>query len=372
MLRSSLIGQPAVDEEGFSVPPPDRHRTLWDEPDEELSTPTMQSTPIKPLQPSAAATSKAPGASTLAVPSLAPATSGFAQTFDSSPAGSQENLSTHSGSNKFNLAMAPAPIHESEESRQAALQKMQQTLQMPPSQPSRRSTVRGRRDVRNTMFGGAPVLGEDADGLGMNGADRPGVDRQSSVSSFSSNNPFESPSVTSAPAMPIARGHGLRANITEVVNVIMRGGQVQRLQINGEIHLGLRGTDASGAIHIRLDAFERLEKIAPNPQYLAQVPDRPGEYLLNSDTLAAASQKATAKGTLLFKYQVHVSPGSEQSALPLIMEPAFLCKDGETRMILNYRLNPDVVPSLGSLALVATFEPGLSVSNVQAKPSTLR
>jgi hypothetical protein len=279
------------------------------------------------------------------------------------------------------MAMTTAPIQESEEDRQAALQKMQQTLQLPPQQPSRRNTTRGRRDVRNTMYGfngglptseepetmDSPIAPSATGGLDDIGTTTPRP--RASLSSLS-NNPFESPALA-APSMPIASGQGLRANITEAINVIMRAGEVQRLQITGEIHLGLQlqGPTSHGPIHIRLDAFERLEKIAPNPQYLAQVPDRPGEYLLNSETLASASSKATAKGTLLFKYQVHVTPGSEQSVLPLLLEPAFLCKDGETRMILNYRTNPDQARGLGGLSLIAAFEPGPAVSNVQAKPA---
>lgn len=274
--------------------------------------------------------------------------------------------------------MTTAPIQESEEERQAALEKMQQTLQLPPPQPSRRNTTRGRRDVRNTMYGfnGTGGMSEEPDAMdspttpsSANGAGIVTPRQQASMSSLS-NNPFESPALA-APSMPIASGQGLRANITEAINVIMRGGEIQRLQITGEIHLALhlQSPTSHGPIHIRLDAFERLEKIAPNPQYLAQVPDKPGEYLLNSETLAGASSKATGKGTLLFKYQVHVSPGSELATLPLILEPAFLCKDGETRMILNYRTNQDKAKGLSGLSLMATFEPGPAVSNVQAKPA---
>jgi hypothetical protein len=148
---------------------------------------------------------------------------------------------------------------------------------------------------------------------------------------------------------------------------------VQRIQINGEIHLSLRiGVSAdSGPIHIRLTSFEQLEKIAPNPAYLAQVPDRPGEYFLNPEVLASVTTQGPSKGTLLFKYQVHVPPGQESSVLPLILEPAFMCKDGETRMILHYRGNSTPAYSSAKfhdLTLLAAFAPGPSVSNVQAKP----
>lgn len=386
------------------MPPPDRHRALWEEPSDDLPAP-IKSTPA---------------GATVPAPSTAPST-GFAQNFSESPSGSQENLSSTASSvnqqqPKLNLALAQAPIQESEEERQAALAKVQQTLQMPPSQPSRRGTVaRGRRDVRNTMFGApgvalqgsgssesgspgpTPTLGSGI-GLGSpfsqsnGGAGAPPiVTRQSSTSSVGSNNPFDSPSIAAAPGlsssvMATSTDPGLRASMTETINVIMKSGTVSRLQITGEIHLSLRPTaqSASGPIHIRLNAFESLEKIAPNPAYLAQVPDKPGEYFLNSEVLAAATARgpshtsgagaggAAHKGTLLFKYQVHVQPGKETGLIPLLLDPAFSCKEGETRMILNYNsTSSSILPTsaLRNVSLIAAFNPGPSISNVQTKPA---
>ena len=383
------MSTPPVDEEGFSVAPADRHRNPWEDPNELVPTP-VQAAPVSSVE----------------------GTPGFAQTFNSSPDGSQDSLPTtgslQNSGPKLNLAMTQQPIQESEEERQAALQKIQQTLAMPSQQPSRRATVaRGRRDVRNTMFGSAaedgtmpssgkglpmPPLSETGEGSlastlrlpsanddYANGIERPHlIARQASLSSVSSNNPFDSPGLAPALSpslMATASEPGLRASITETISIIMRQAEVQRVQINGEIHLSLRQASVSqgdGPIHIRLTSFEQLDKIAPNPAYLAQVPDRPGEYFLNSEVLATATQKGSAKGTLLFKYQVHVPAGKERTAAPLILEPAFQCKDGETRMILNYRVNPDSPLSsagITNLSILAIFSPGVSVTNVQAKPA---
>ena len=342
------VSAPPVDEEGFSVAPADRHRNPWEDPNELAPTPAQQ--------PAAASQ---------------PPTSAFAQTFSSSPSSSMDNISANG--QRLNLALTSQPIQESEEERQAALQKMQQTLQMP--QPSRRQTIaRGRRDVRNTMFAGATEDGmskipAESPATYTNG-DRPGMGRSAS----SSTNPFDSPGLMSPVGVNelSLRDPGLRASITETISLIMRNGEVQRVQINGEIHLSLRlgsPSQSAGPIHIRLSSFEQLEKIAPNPAYLAQVPDKPGEYFLNSEVLASATQKATAQGTLLFRYQVHVPAGKEMAVVPLILEPAFSCKDGETRMILNYRVNPGSrLSPLTDLSFLASFAPGVAVSNVQAKP----
>ncbi|WWC58213.1 uncharacterized protein I303_100749 [Kwoniella dejecticola CBS 10117] len=392
-IQGSTSSAPPVDEEGFSVAPADRHRSLWEEPNEVVPA-----------------------------PSTAQSQTHFGTTFTSSPSASQENLSSSASSQhappKLNLSLAPAPIQESEEERQAALQKMQQTLQMPPSQPSRRSTIaRGRRDVRNTMFAGG-LSEEQSSGLGglalgkvsepeerladsptsaasptsfTNGTgnglgDRPGqVARQVSMSSVTSNNPFDSPSLggptLTQPTLPSTSSEaGLRANLNETINVIIKNKEVTKIQITGEIHLSLRPTRSqptTGPIHIRLTSFETLEKIAPNPAYLAQVPDRPGEYFLNSEVLASAtsSSKSTSsdKGALLFKYVVHIQPGKEGSSAPLMLDPAFLCKEGETRMILNYSLQSqsqqNALEGLNNVSFVAIFGNGPAVNNVQAKPA---
>nr|XP_031863520.1 uncharacterized protein CI109_000770 [Kwoniella shandongensis]KAA5530592.1 hypothetical protein CI109_000770 [Kwoniella shandongensis] len=380
-IQDSTTLAPPVDEEGFSVAPSDRHRNPWEDPNELVPTPAHNNNT-------------------------------FTRNFTASPNASQENLPSSGSSQnqtqpRLNLSLAPKPIQETEEERQAALQRVQQTLQMPPSQPSRRSTIaRGRRDVRNTMFAGSTddgslglgglslhkvaepeeeLVESPSSGIGspvpVNGHSSAShqVARRTSSASVTSNNPFDSPGLTQGISLPVtvaSSDPGLRANLNESINVILRGKEVQRIQITGEIHLSLRpgaGSPATtGPIHIRLNAFERLEKIAPNPAYLAQVPDRPGEYFLNSEVLAAATAKspASGKGTLLFKYVVHVQPGKETSSAPLILDPAFLCKDGETRMILNYRLNEtSPIQSLSNVTFIAAFAPGPAVNNVQAKPA---
>lgn len=380
-----------MDEDGFSVAPADRHRNPWDEPDE--------SVPVEVLAPSAPISAKSGGFAPASA--LSPAES-IGETTDSS-------FAPQSSQPRLNLALATAPIQESEEERIAALEKMQQKLQLqPPQQPSRRQTMaRGRRDVRNTMFGGVPDsnggLGASTPveqlelnsngtetrlaGLGQPQPNAPNTvsapaalvsqNRQLSVSSVSSNNPFDSPGLNSDFASNFApeTGTGLRATMLETFNVIMREGKVTRLQINGEIHLSLRLASADrstqGPIHIRIGEFERLEKIAPNPSYLAQVPERPGEYFLNAEVLASSS--GTPKGTLLFRYQVHVPPGHELNTLPLLLDPAFRAADGETRMILNLKRNSESALSASStvtnLSVITSFGPGPNVSNVQAKPA---
>ncbi|WVQ76222.1 hypothetical protein IAR50_005887 [Cryptococcus sp. DSM 104548] len=403
---------PPVDDEGFSVAPSDRHRNPWENPNELIPSPT--------------------GGSTSASHPTSPTGNNafFSQNFTSSPNASSENLDSSAGQPRLNLSLADKPIQESDEARQAALAKMQQTLQLPPpgGAPNRRSTIARRgRDVRNTMFGGPTDDGSQGFGFGSGSvvgasagatmlpklsepeerlAESPTsarsatfnresipspspMGRRTSLSSVSSNNPFDSPGLvisgmtgmTPHVATTSTDHPGLRANISEMVNVIFKSKAVSRIQITGEVHLSLRHDLAvtpapEGPIHLRLTQFEKLEKIAPNPAYLAQVPDRPGEYFLNAEVLAAATAKAplgsgASKGTLLFKYVVHIQPGKEAAFLPLTLDPAFQCKEGETRMILHYTCSESPSLSLqgANATIVAAFAPGPAITNVQAKPA---
>lgn len=286
---------------------------------------------------------------------------------------------------KLNMSLAPLPIQETEEEKQAALQMMQSKLLAGgPQAPTRRSTIaRGRRDVRNTTFMQA---GDDVPlALAMGGLRTGSVqeepsqtDSPAASSPRPSLNPFDSPSVgalspfaTGQATKAPSTGSGLRATINETVNAIIKGGVVQRAMITGEIALSLvhnAGMPSPGPIHLRLTEFEQLEKVAPNPAFLAQVPDRPGEYLLNSDMLAAKSGQVQ----LLLKYQLHVQPGKESDFIPIDVQPSWRCKDGEARLVLPYRANQtsklwSQSNALSDISFVAGFQ-GPAVTSVQAKP----
>jgi hypothetical protein len=333
---------------------------------------------------------------------------------------------------RLNLALASTPIKESDEERSAALAKMQQTLQATPGAPVRRTTVaRGRREARHTMQVESVATMPQLNALANAGkkdeeelsdevplaklAARADAARRLSVSSVGSRNPFDSPltqqltgnagaTTAGATAVGAAVGAtavgvashasrtgesqttsvkapayhvnppGLRASVVETISAVISQFASKRTTITGEIQLSflpteLRPTPAAGsALHIRLTAFDALESIQPNGEFLAQVPDMPGEYYLNMDRLAKGSRAAAAAGTgiVLFTYKVLVPDGSETLMLPLALNPAFQLKDGETRMILHYRATSEV--PLGQIALSATFDAEPPVTGTQSKP----
>jgi hypothetical protein len=249
------------------------------------------------------------------------------------------------------LALAPEPIQESESDREAALAKMQSTLlsSAPSGQgPSRRATLRARRDVRNTMFTALDRV-EDEASLGEAVRAQKG-------------DPFA------------AGGEGLRASFVESVSAVIKNGTVQRAMVTGEVSLTLKDPSVvtSVPLHIRLDAFEQLDKVAPNPRYLSQYPNTPGEYLLD---LAALAQASTAgKGPTLFKYQVHIGDGRAGEWTPLEITPQWKPMAGESRLVLGYHANAssrlaqrDPAAVITDLTLTVTLG-GANVTTVQAKP----
>ncbi|BEJ10941.1 hypothetical protein CspHIS471_0103630 [Cutaneotrichosporon sp. HIS471] len=454
---------PQVDAEGYTIAPADRHKPLWDEPNE-----NMQSS-----------SSRGPGA--IALPSAI-----FANQRSSSPGVMQDNQSTNSSlvddtAPRLNLAMASAPIKESDEERKAALTKMQQTLSMQPQPPVRRSTLaRGRREARHTLQASAadatPLPPAHMAALARMGEEerlnddsslspRHDITRRRSVSSVStsSRNPFDSPGLAApspgldapppvldrapsprrAPAPAIAAGAavvggfatagagaaalsahaqpngtegalpaavpasppatspaapvsptaslagtssqaptmpsvstptvipGLNASITETVDALIRQNQVVQTIVNGEIRVSLAASanqplpPAGSAIHIRLTEFDNLESISPNPAFLAQVPDSPGEYYLNTEAAAQATAKpgdGNHRGPVLFQYQV----ASTEGMAPVTLKPAFQVKNGETRMILHYHVAPGA--GVTDLNLDVHFPREPEVATTQSKP----
>lgn len=160
---------------------------------------------------------------------------------------------------------------------------------------------------------------------------------------------------------------GLNATIVETVHTTMHQYAAQQTVITGEIHLTLSSPPPPGtSTSLRLTEFDALESVSPNPAFLAQVPDSPGEYYLNTDLLAqtASDPEAGPNGPVLFTYQVLVPPGQETAMAPVGLSPAFQAKEGETRMIFHYRANAPVQ----NLGLSAMFPAEPGVSTTQSKP----
>ncbi|KAL1407067.1 hypothetical protein Q8F55_006480 [Vanrija albida] len=196
-----------------------------------------------------------------------------------------------------------------------------------------------------------------------------GTSHVASLSSSAITSPVDAPVTQTVP--------GLNASVIETVHAWTQKLASQRTVISGEIHVSLLATAAraqpqpGAALHIRITNFDALESIAPNPAFLAQVPDRPGEYYLNADAVAQATTNPEAgsksPGPVLFKYHVLVPAGQETAVAPLVLNPAFQVKDGETRMILQYRSVANAGP-ISRFRLTAHFPAEPVITNTQSKP----
>ena len=163
---------------------------------------------------------------------------------------------------------------------------------------------------------------------------------------------------------------GLNASIVETVSVTWENGVATKGAVIGELALAHNATSASGTVNnetIRLDNFERLEKVAPNPAFLTQVDGRSGEYSLNLSHIARTQ--------VAFKYQVSL-PTSEPGAYgPLHIQPAWKIEPNQTSVILTYGLNPSFEPrgisslTLSNVTLVLYLgESGAKASSCLSKP----
>lgn len=266
------------------------------------------------------------------------------------------------------VAIAPTTITETDADRQAALERVKSTLLLskplpgPAASPlglggpaaagiARRATARGRRTTTyNPVIPDDVPLGKlleqqrtretsatsEAGGMppfsgvaatafpspsGMNSF---GGDRTNSMLSTTSNStvshridPFESSTTP-----------GLRASIVETVNVLIKGGEVSRVMITGEISLSHRAEEGAAVPRIRIANFDQFEKTAPNSAYLTPVPSSPGEY-----TVTTSLSSNTA---LVLKYQLRVPTGSEHEFVPLDVRATWKCEATQTRVMVLY------------------------------------
>lgn len=251
--------------------------------------------------------------------------------------------------------------------------------------PSAQATSSGQSALPlGAAVGGAAAVGAGAAALTAHHADSNGTVPAAATAPMSPTSPKAPVLAETIPPVPVKTTStstavpGLRASITETVHALMRHNQLQRTMVNGEIRLSLAATPSQplpppgSAIHIRLTEFDALESISPNPAFLSQVPDSPGEYYLDTDKVAQATahpdDPSSTGGPVLFQYNVLVPEGSESSLAPVILNPAFQVKNGETRMILHYRVTPN--SGVSDLNLSVLFPSQPEVTTTQSKPVT--
>lgn len=147
-----------------------------------------------------------------------------------------------------------------------------------------------------------------------------------------------------------------------------------RAAVIGELALAYNPPDLSAssafstAETIRLENFPVLEKVAPNPAFIEQIPDKAGTYTVNLPSI-------TAKTIVGFKYQLHLDDANLASHAPMAITTAWKVEPTQTSVIVSYALNPAFSPrggggplTLSNVVLVCHLE-GARASHCQSKPA---
>jgi len=164
---------------------------------------------------------------------------------------------------------------------------------------------------------------------------------------------------------------GLNSSLMETVSAWFEQGNVTKALVIGQVALAYNPIDLSagsfGTDNIRLENFAVLEKVAPNPAFIEQVPNSPGNYTVDLSKIT--------KTSVAFHYQVHLEGDNLASFAPIILSPIWKPEPSQTSVLLNYSLNPkfalgDVTSlTLQNLVLVLRLEPGSKATACQSKPA---
>ena len=278
------------------------------------------------------------------------------------------------------LERGPSPTTSyNEQDNAAAMSKVQQSLlaSAPASVQRRPTALRGRRDVRHTVFNPIPddmPLGEAVKNPfhgkfqpkpSLDTANERTMSMSSTTPSLTSLNnknvfdPFEGSEVMI---------EGLKPAITETVNVLMKGSEIAKVMITGELHTIYKPSSLQPTQTpiLKLNSFEELEKVAPNPQYLKPVnEDNPGEYIINLEALKDAPN---SKG-LILKYQVYISNSKLNEYVPILSNIKWKLEPTTHSVIINYGINKQskLVSKVDKVKDVMISIP-INATNVQSKP----
>ncbi|RMD39777.1 hypothetical protein DV735_g5359, partial [Chaetothyriales sp. CBS 134920] len=295
-----------------------------------------------------------------------------------------------------NFAIRDKPIREDESEANFAINSMAQHLrvQAQSSGLSRnQATVRGRRDVRNTVFipSGVDSATLLAGGAAVGAAGAVGAFGAAAATAASPSAQTSSPadSVAAAPRAPVLRTlhedvgvgsdttsvhsvhslagqphhpelhePGLNASIVETVNTWFNESGITKAFATGEIALAYNTTLSTEAdtTLIRLQNFELLEKVAANPVFIGPPPqsDSAAEESAGTYTVSLSSIRRSTPLVGL-KYQLHIDAASLSQYSPLLLTPAWQVIEGQASVIVQYALNPIFAASATTPAAPVTL-----------------
>ncbi|KKZ65152.1 hypothetical protein EMCG_09019 [[Emmonsia] crescens] len=279
----------------------------------------------------------------------------------------------------LNLTIRDQPIQEDESEAKVALTEVANTLRLKAQQSgvSRGvGTIRGRRDVRNTIF----VPNPSSEDSGMNlvpglvagpapvsplyvpkaVTSPPGSHDDHALSDTTSIHSSQTLHSLSGPVShPELPEPGLNASIVETVNAWFSDGAVTRSFVVGELALAYNSTTnpSSDPELVRLNNFQILEKVAANPVLVTEAgnsvkgkekekgpgdEEKKGEYLISLPSIARSTP------TVAFKYQIHLNPSNLSAYCPVIFNPVWNLEELQASVIITYSINPNFISTAPS------------------------
>ncbi|CAG8979029.1 hypothetical protein HYALB_00011598 [Hymenoscyphus albidus] len=290
---------------------------------------------------------------------------------------------------QFKLDIRNEPIPEQDADAQAALSNVANTLRSSQmATPNRKvGTVRGRRDVRSTIFVPSPntvpsnpepaqppmpnspsfLSGRNAALAALSSSDQ----RNASVSDTTSIRSGHS--LTSHAPIRHAEMHnvGLNASVIEHMSASFENGIVKTSRIAGEIAFTyIKNTDDDAPLTpetevIKVNNFPNLEAIGMNHTFVHPVSaEKPDEFKIN---LASV----TSRSSVGLSYRVHTDDSNIPGHGPLFIKPAWKQLSDKLQLLVEYGANPALGTqpiSFKNLMIVATYE-GAKAASCQTKPN---
>lgn len=327
------------------------------------------------------------------------------------------------GDQALKLSIQKEPVQEEDpQAKMAALSTVSNALQL--GMPTRKTgTVRGRRDVRNTIYvpahPSAPEQSQSAVSPGLTAttpaASSPSALPPNLTSNASRSSTFsasfgsavaptrpsalmalaqsessggggasDTQSVRSATSLSTPLAHlkhidsgnaGLNTSIIESVSASFVDGELTSVKVAGEIAFSYTPSTGSGKQFsetetIRINNFSALEAIGPNRIFVANT-DQPGQYTIETGHL---QQKASVG----FTFRARAETGTALAAhCPISLNTAWKPTGDKLGLVLQYRLNTEAQLAsalngqplvLRNVVFVAAYE-GARASGVQTKPT---
>ncbi|KAL8343389.1 hypothetical protein RB598_004638 [Gaeumannomyces tritici] len=298
----------------------------------------------------------------------------------------------------FTLKIQNEPVAEEDaDAQKAAISSVTNTLSA--SMPSRRGgTVRGRRDVRNTIYMPMPT---QAPLEPIQSPTENTIPPPPAVPAHIPNKPSTSATLTTEASIaatsdtqsvrsatslgslahtkhPDMTAQGLNSSIIETVSASFEDGEIKSVKINGEIAVSYNNSSDFASRHIetvRINNFPLLDVIGPNRIFVSNT-GHADEFTLDTSHLA--------KTSTAFTYRLHSEADNDTalaSLCPLILKPVWKpTANKKLGLLLQYRLNPATLPAsaeetdvaplpltLHNLVFVVTYEGKASAA--QTKPA---